>query len=93
MNIFLFLALLLTSLPSVVTKLAKSKGYRQVTWEEMNQGKIIEYINQGRFICALCLQDKGTRLHLLMHSNLEVSLSPKRAILISRSSIETLSPR
>ena len=59
----------------------------------MNQGKIIEYIDHGRFICALCLRDKGTRLHLLTPSNREVSLSPKRAILISSSYMETLSSR
>lgn len=59
----------------------------------MNQGKIVEYIDQGRFICAICLQDKRNRLHLLTSSNREVRLSPNRALLISSSSIETLSPR
>jgi len=59
----------------------------------MNQGKIIEYIDQGRFICTLCLQDKGNRLHLLTLFNREVNLSPKRALLISRASLDTLSPR
>jgi exoribonuclease-2 len=59
----------------------------------MNQGKIIEYIDQGRFICTLCLQDKGNRLHLLTLFNREVNLSPKRALLISRASLDTLNPR
>lgn len=59
----------------------------------MNQGKIIEYIDQGRFICTLCLQDKGNRLHLLTTFNREVNLSPKRAFLISSSSIDTACPR
>jgi exoribonuclease-2 len=59
----------------------------------MNEGKIVEYIDQGRFICTLCLQDKGNRLHLLTPFNREVNLSPKRALLISNASMDTLSPR
>jgi len=51
----------------------------------MNQGKIVEYIDQGRFVCALCLQDKGNKLHLLTPTNRLVNLSPKRALLISGS--------
>jgi exoribonuclease-2 len=59
----------------------------------MNQGKIVEYIDHGDFIIALCLQDDGTRLHLLTPTNREMNLSPKRAILISTSSINMQSPR
>jgi len=60
---------------------------------DMNQGKIIEYIDQGKFICTLCLNDKINRLHLLTTSNREVNLSPKRTILISSTIIDTLKPR
>jgi exoribonuclease-2 len=59
----------------------------------MNQGKIVEYIDHGDFIIALCLQDDGTRLHLLTPTNREMNLSPKRAIFISASSINVQSPR
>ena len=59
----------------------------------MNLGKIVEYIDHGDFIIALCLQDDGTRLHLLTPTNREMNLSPKRAILISNSSINVQSPR
>ena len=59
----------------------------------MNQGKIVEYIDHGDFIIALCLQDDGTRLHLLTPTNREMNLSPKRAIFISNSSINVQSPR
>ncbi len=59
----------------------------------MNEGRIVEYIDQGRFICSLCLQDKGNRLHLLTPFNRELNLSPKRALLISKASINLLSPR
>lgn len=59
----------------------------------MNQGKIVEYIDHGDFIIGLCLQDDGSRLHLLTPTNREMNLSPKRAIFISTSSINVQSPR
>jgi exoribonuclease-2 len=59
----------------------------------MSQGKIIEYIDQGRIICAICLQDKGGRLHLLTPLNREINLTSKRAIFISSSTIDPLGPR
>jgi len=59
----------------------------------MNQGKIVEYIDHGDFIIALCLQDDGSRLHLLTPTNREMNLSAKRALLISASSINAQSPR
>lgn len=52
----------------------------------MSEGRIIEYIDQGDFITAYCLQDEGSRLHLVTPSNREFNLSPKRALLISSSS-------
>ncbi len=54
----------------------------------MAQGKIVEYIDQGRFVCTVCLQDKGNRLHLLTPSNREVNLSQKRIMLISEATID-----
>ena len=59
----------------------------------MTQGKIVEYIDEGRFVCAVCLQDKGGRLHLLTPHNRQVNLSPKRAILISDPTIDVSLPR
>jgi len=59
----------------------------------MNEGRIVEYIDQGKFICALCLQDRGKRLHLLTPSNREINLPPKRAILISDPAIDIGKPR
>ncbi len=59
----------------------------------MNQGKFVEYIDHGDFIIALCLQDDGSRLHLLTPTNREMNLSPKRAIFISNSFINVQSPR
>ena len=59
----------------------------------MNQGKIVEYIDHGNFIIALCLQDDGTRLHLLTPTNREMNLSPKRVILVSKASFNVQGPR
>lgn len=53
----------------------------------MHEGKIVEYVDQGSFMCTLCLEDKGNRLHLLTLTNREVNLSPKRALLISETSV------
>ena len=55
----------------------------------MTQGKIIEYIEQGKVICTFCLQDKGNRLHLVTPLNRQVNLVPKRAVFISSSTIGT----
>ncbi len=59
----------------------------------MYQGKIIEHIDQGRFVCTLCLQDRGSRLHVLTLTNREVNLSPKRAVLVSASTLDVSKPR
>jgi exoribonuclease-2 len=59
----------------------------------MSQGKIIEYIDQGKITCAICLQDKGNKLHLLTPLNRQVNITPKRAIFISSANIDPLGPR
>ena len=69
------------------------KGDIRAAFRDMYQGKIIEYIDEGSFICTLCLQEKGNRLHLLTPLNREVNLSPKRALIISDGCVNVLSPR
>jgi len=59
----------------------------------MTKGKIIEYIDQGKITCAICLQDKGNKLHLLTPLNRQVNITPKRAIFISYADIDPLGPR
>ena len=59
----------------------------------MYEGCIIEYIDQGRFMCSVCLQDRGSKLHLLTRLNREVNLPPKRAILMSKSSLDPAASR
>jgi exoribonuclease-2 len=55
----------------------------------VTQGRIVEYIEEGRIVCALCLQEKGARLHLITPTNREVNLGSKRALLVSSSSLDT----
>lgn len=59
----------------------------------MNPGRIIEYIDKGNMICAICLEHKGNKLHLLTTSNREVNISPKRAFLVSESTLNPELPR
>lgn len=59
----------------------------------MTVGSIVEYIDQSRFICTVCLQDKGSRLHLLTPANREVNLSPKRTVLVSAALLDVGQPR
>ena len=59
----------------------------------MAVGSIVEYIDQSRFICTVCLQDKGSRLHLLTPANREVNLSPKRTLLVSSAQLDVAQPR
>ena len=49
----------------------------------MTEGKLIEYIDKRQIVLSVCLKDKGSKLQLLNISSHEVSISPKRALLIS----------
>jgi len=55
----------------------------------MSEGKIIEYIDQRKIVLSVCLKDKGNKLQLLTISNHEVSIAPKRVLLISSAILNT----
>jgi exoribonuclease-2 len=59
----------------------------------MAEGKIVEYIDQKRFVLSVCLKDKLNKLQLLTSSNHEVSISPKRAFLVSSNFLNISKPR
>jgi len=59
----------------------------------MNQGKIVEYIEAGNIVTAVCLFEDGNKLHLLTPSNREANLSPKRALFISGPALNTHTSR
>ena len=50
------------------------------------QGKLGEYVEQGKFICAFVVEDAGKRLHLLNQNGREVSLSLSRLVHLSQAS-------
>jgi len=54
----------------------------------MAEGKIIEYIDKREIVLSICLKDRGSKLQLLTLSNHEVSISPKRALLISSTTLD-----
>ena len=59
----------------------------------MTEGKITEYIEQRKIVLSVCMKDRGSRLQLLTLSNHEVSISPKRALLILSASLDISKPR
>ena len=48
-------------------------------------GSIVEYLDGGRFTCALVLQDTGSRLRLINQNGREVNLPASRVVTTSRS--------
>lgn len=54
----------------------------------MAEGKIAEYIDQKKIMLSVCLKDRGSKLQLLTLSNHEVSISPKRALLLSSTTLD-----
>jgi exoribonuclease-2 len=53
--------------------------YSQSKGEEV-QGKIIEYVDQSKFICGLVQQENGKRLHVLNQNGREVKLPVGRVV-------------
>jgi len=52
-------------------------------------GRIIEYLENGKFICAFVIEDNGNRLHLLNQNSRELNLPQNRVV---HSANEMLSP-
>jgi len=57
------------------------------------QGRIIEYIEQGKFICALVLGESGKRLHLFNQNGREVNLPAARVLHENKDRIPQSMPR
>ena len=51
------------------------------------QGKLGEYIEQGKFLCAFVVEDTGKRLRLLNQNGREVSLSQSRLVHLSQAAL------
>ncbi|MDH4318473.1 MAG: hypothetical protein OEV64_08805, partial [Desulfobulbaceae bacterium] len=48
------------------------------------KGKLVEYLDGGKFICALVTDDGGKRLRLFAQNGREVNLTPSRIIVSSK---------
>ncbi|MDH3359938.1 MAG: ribonuclease catalytic domain-containing protein [Desulfobulbaceae bacterium] len=57
------------------------------------QGKIGEYIDQGKFLCAFVVEDTGKRLRLLNQNGREVKLSLSRLIHLTQAPLSGQLPR
>ncbi len=53
------------------------------------EGTIIEFLESQRFITAVCLGRKGSRLRILTHNGRELNLAPGRVVAASRKKIGT----
>jgi len=53
------------------------------------KGRIVEYLENGKFICAYVHEDNGTRLHLLNQNCREINLPLKRIIHFSQEEISS----
>ena len=51
------------------------------------KGRIVEYIENGKFICAYALEDNGTRLHMLNQNRREINLPLNRIVQFNREEI------
>jgi exoribonuclease-2 len=62
--------------------------------EEMTlDGRIVEYLENGKFICAFVFEDKGNRLRLLNQNSRELNLPPNRLIHWTNQKVSPAPPR
>jgi exoribonuclease-2 len=59
----------------------------------MEPGKVVAFFEQKRVLLAVCLEAKGTKVHLLSEENREVTLGFNRIVHTSASQLSLLSPR
>ena len=59
----------------------------------MDPGKIVVFFEQKRILCAVCLEVKGNKIHLLSEENREISLGVNRIVQASSSSLKSTLPR
>ena len=56
-------------------------------------GRIVEYLENGKFICAFVFEDKGNRLRLLNQNSRELNLPPNRLIHWTNQKVSPAPPR
>ena len=66
-----------------------SKSGEGWKWISMEIGKVVAFFEQKRILCAVCLEVKENRVHLLSEENRELTLGTNRIAHISTSSFKT----
>ncbi len=61
--------------------------------EKVMEGRIVEYIDAGKFVCALCIGKKGNKLHILNINNRETNISVNRVVQVSERTFDITKPR
>ena len=59
----------------------------------MDPGQVVEFIEDNKFILAVCLQNKGDRIHALTQEGREANLNPSRLIHVSPDLLSLSQPR
>ena len=59
----------------------------------MEVGKVVAFFEQKQILCAVCLEVKGNKVHLLSEENREITLGPSRIVHISSYSLHPNLPR
>lgn len=59
----------------------------------MEIGKVVAFFEQKKILCAVCLEAKENKYHLLTEENREISLGPNRIVHISSHLLSTHLPR
>ena len=52
---------------------------------EIQPGQVVEFLDSQRFVCAACLDKKGSRYHLLTHLGREINIPAARILHVSPS--------
>jgi exoribonuclease II len=59
----------------------------------MEAGKVVAFFEQKRILCAVCLEVKGNKVHLLSEENREITLGLNRIVHASSYSLNLTLPR
>ena len=59
----------------------------------MEPGKVVAFFEQKKILLAVCLEVKGTKIHLLTEENREMTLGPNRVVLASSQALNPTLPR
>ena len=81
-------------LNTITIPAANRAGQQDIEFRHMTlDGRIVEYLENGKFICAFVLEDTGSRLRLLNQNSRELALSHNRVVHASQPAVTGVSSR